>query len=345
MSLPVFYNYDPSNPWTVTNESHTVAANGTVRLTYVPLKGSVTIPGYTETTNVSPGSTEFYIDYQDSTAYRTAQGVVQFNVSAASAVVSISYQGVSQLLLAEHMNEIKTYIDASVASKLATARNISFTTDATGTFSFDGSSDESCALTLANSGVTSGTYYGITFDSKGRATGTSDVVWTEKFYMTNPSAGYVSGALPLSRNGTLSHILFCPQGTPSAATSVYVFQGQSITLGASLTSSATSATTSVTMTGTVPFYAAIDSEVVQVTAISGTTITISRGQLSSTAVTHESGAVVMPTIGNVSLSLSTMTTLTLSSVQGTARDRFCYAVSGSGLSSITTGITQEWVNR
>lgn len=344
MSLPIFHNYDPANPWTITGEPHTVTANGTVRLIYIPLKGSVSIPGYTETTSVTPGLTEFYIDYQDATAYRTAQGVVQFNASAASASVSISYQGVSQLLLANYMNEIKSYIDASVASKLATARNIDFAGDATGAFSFDGSADKSCALTLANSGVTPGTYYGITLDSKGRATGTSDVVWTEKFYMSSPAAGYVSGALPLSRNGTLKNILFCPQGIPSAATSVYVFLGQSITLAAALDSSATSATTNTIMSGTVPFYAAIDGEIVSVTAISGTTITITRAQLSSKAVAHESGAVVMPTIGNVSLSSSVMTTLTLG-VNGTARDRYCYAVREGGLSSVTTSITQEWVNR
>lgn len=345
MSLPQFYDYNPSNPWVITDESHTIALNGTVRLTYIPLKGSVSIPGYTETTSVTPGLTEFYIDYQDATAYRTAQGVIQFNVSAASSNILVSYQGVSQLLLATYMNEIKAYIDASVASQLATARTISFTDDATGSFSFDGSSDESCSLTLADSGVTAGTYYGITLDSRGIATGTSDVVWTEKFYLEKPADGYVSGALPLSRNGTLSNILFCPQGTPSSATSVYVFKGQEIALATALSSSATSITTNVIMSGTTPFYAAIGSEVVQVTNISGTTITIIRGQLGSTAVEHESGSVVMPTIGNISLSSSVMSTLALGSVDGNSRDRFCYAVSGGGLSDVSTSITQEWVNR
>lgn len=75
---------------------------------------------------------------------------------------------------------------ASSASKLATARNISLTGDATGTASFDGSKDASIATTLANSGVTAGSYGQpsdvsvgdgttfkipkLTFDAKGRAT-------------------------------------------------------------------------------------------------------------------------------------------------------------------------------
>lgn len=57
------------------------------------------------------------------------------------------------------------------ATKLTTARTISTTGDATGSVSFDGSTNVSMALTLANSGVTSGTYKSVTVDSKGRVTG------------------------------------------------------------------------------------------------------------------------------------------------------------------------------
>lgn len=75
---------------------------------------------------------------------------------------------------------------ASSATKLAAARTISLTGDATGSVSFDGSANASIKTTLANSGVTAGTYgptaaatlsFGgsvnvpyATFDSKGRAT-------------------------------------------------------------------------------------------------------------------------------------------------------------------------------
>lgn len=59
---------------------------------------------------------------------------------------------------------------ADAAVKLATARTIGATGDATWSVTFDGVQDVSAAITLADTGVTAGTYAGITFDSKGRAT-------------------------------------------------------------------------------------------------------------------------------------------------------------------------------
>jgi len=64
--------------------------------------------------------------------------------------------------------------NADTATKLATTRSISITGDATWTTNFDGTGNVTGALTLANSGVSAGTYTKITVDSKGRATsGTS----------------------------------------------------------------------------------------------------------------------------------------------------------------------------
>jgi len=66
--------------------------------------------------------------------------------------------------------------NASTATKLATARTISITGDATWTVTFDGSANVTSGLILANTGVTAGSYGlagsvpQITFDSKGRAT-------------------------------------------------------------------------------------------------------------------------------------------------------------------------------
>lgn len=59
---------------------------------------------------------------------------------------------------------------ATAASKLAAARTLSVTGDATGSASFDGSADASINATLANSGVTAGTYPKVTVDAKGRVT-------------------------------------------------------------------------------------------------------------------------------------------------------------------------------
>lgn len=59
---------------------------------------------------------------------------------------------------------------ADSAAKWTTARTLSFTGDATGSMSVDGSANVSAALTLANSGVTAGTYGSVTVDAKGRVT-------------------------------------------------------------------------------------------------------------------------------------------------------------------------------
>lgn len=65
------------------------------------------------------------------------------------------------------------------ADKLTVPRNISITGDGTGSTSFDGSADASIALTLANSGVSAGTYTKVTVDAKGRVTTGANVAITD----------------------------------------------------------------------------------------------------------------------------------------------------------------------
>jgi len=73
-------------------------------------------------------------------------------------------------------NKLDKTANAVSASKLLTARTISYSGAATGSVSFDGSANASCVLTLANSGGTANTYGSnilipvITFNSKGLAT-------------------------------------------------------------------------------------------------------------------------------------------------------------------------------
>lgn len=70
--------------------------------------------------------------------------------------------------------------NATTSSKLATERTISFSGAATGSFNFDGSSNSSALLTLANSGVVANTYGSnlkipvLTVNQKGLITGVSE---------------------------------------------------------------------------------------------------------------------------------------------------------------------------
>lgn len=66
--------------------------------------------------------------------------------------------------------------NAATATKWATGRTIALTGDVTGTSAaFDGSAALSFAATLANSGVTAGTYTKVTVDAKGRVTASASI--------------------------------------------------------------------------------------------------------------------------------------------------------------------------
>ena len=84
---------------------------------------------------------------------------------------------------------------AGKATKLATARKISLTGDATGNTTFDGSEDKSISVTLANSGVTAGTYSAVAVDAKGRVTAGSQIIEWGTSGQTTPSANLAVGGL------------------------------------------------------------------------------------------------------------------------------------------------------
>ena len=81
------------------------------------------------------------------------------------------------------------------ANQLTTGRKISLTGDATGNTTFDGTADKSIAVTLANSGVTAGTYSAVAVDAKGRVTAGSQIVEWGTAGQTAPSANLAVGGL------------------------------------------------------------------------------------------------------------------------------------------------------
>lgn len=105
-----------------------------------------------------------------------AKGLVTLGEALVAA--DIPDLGVSQITNLQSIldNKLGTLQNAVSASKLATARTLAFTGDATGSGSFDGSANLSTALTLSNSGVTAGTYTKTTVDAKGRVTGGANLV-------------------------------------------------------------------------------------------------------------------------------------------------------------------------
>ena len=112
-----YHDYDPAHPFDVFGEKH-IIRDCKITLDYVPLKGSVTIEGFTESTTGSPERGEFYIEYGDEDNYRTANSIVRFPEGYEGYMVTVDYKGVSTILRAKDLNEIKSFIEHG-ASELA----------------------------------------------------------------------------------------------------------------------------------------------------------------------------------------------------------------------------------
>lgn len=90
--------------------------------------------------------------------------------------------------------------NAATATKWATARTLSYTGDATGTASLDGSANVAFALTLAASGVVAGTYSKLTVDAKGRVTAGAALLAAD--IPALDTSKLTTGVLPVARGGT-----------------------------------------------------------------------------------------------------------------------------------------------
>ncbi len=101
-----------------------------------------------------------------------------------------------------------------------------------------------------------------------------------------PNSDTLSQVLgPLANNGGPTQTMALVAGSPAIGAG-----GALTTLSASLSNSATTATVASNTFLAVGDYLSIDSEIVLITAISGDTLTLLRGQYGTTAATHNSGA-------------------------------------------------------
>ncbi|HHK4485204.1 TPA: phage tail protein [Pseudomonas aeruginosa] len=132
--------------------------------------------------------------------------------------------------------------NAATATKLAVPRMLSFTGDATGSASFDGSANAAVALTLANSGITAGIYAKVTVNGKGLVTGGAQL--TAADIPALDAGKVVSGVLPIARGGTGNAI-------GQAATALKLASPRTLAIAGDATGSAAfdgSANASITVT-------------------------------------------------------------------------------------------------
>lgn len=96
--------------------------------------------------------------------------------------------------------------NADTATKLLTARTIAATGDATWSVTFDGSANVSAALTLASSGVSPGTYFSTTVNSKGLVTAGSNPTTLSGFGITD-GVSSTANSLPVTHGNISSNTL------------------------------------------------------------------------------------------------------------------------------------------
>jgi len=166
-----------------------------------------------------------------------------YGITDAAGIASTFYVGTTALALNRASAAVAltgiTSIDgnAATATKLATARTISLSTDATGSVSFDGSANATIAVTLANSGVTAGTYNNVTVDAKGRVTAGSTVAYltASNFVAKETPAGTVDGVnmtftLANAPVAGTEHLYWNGMLLESGAGNDYTISGNTITM-------------------------------------------------------------------------------------------------------------------
>lgn len=205
------------------------AANGVAGLDATGKVPAAQLPSYVddvvEGANLAafPGTGEtgkIYVALDTNKVYRWS-GTVYVEISAAPGSTDAVVEGVTNLYFtAARAQAAVTSVtgNAGTATKLATARSIAMTGDVTWSIAaFDGSANVTAAGTLANSGVTAGTYNSVTVNAKGLVTAASNVaVLTAANIVTRETpSGLVNG----------SNTTFTLANTPLAGTEEVFING------------------------------------------------------------------------------------------------------------------------
>lgn len=141
--------------------------------------------------------------------------------------------------------------NASTATALQTARTISATGDASWSVTFDGSANATAALTLANSGVTAGTYKSVTVDAKGRVTSGTNPTTLSGFGITDAQPLDADLTAIAALAGTSGFLKKTAADTWTLDTNTYLTANQNITLSGDVTGSGTTAITATLANTTV----------------------------------------------------------------------------------------------
>ena len=221
------------------------------------------------------------------------------------------------------------------ATKWATARTLSFTGDATGSGSVDGSQNVATALTLANSGATAGTYRSVTVDVKGRVTAGTNPTTLSGYGITDAlsnatnstQAGYF-GDIYLYDDSTPSHYLQITNSANLTAARVFNLNvndaNRTMSLSGDLTVSS-AATVSGTNTG--------DQTITLTGDVTGSGTGSFAATLANTAVTPGSYTAATVTVDSKGrITAASANTIPAAANNGT----LTLAVSGTGLSGSQT---------